>query len=173
MIDTSRTIEIEGSGMKMLGLGVLCLGMVAVSVALLVFGDAAREQIGGWVGLVFFGLCAAMILQRWLTLRGPVVTVSPEGFRDKRISADVIPWSSISQVSTWSAFDQSVLVLKVDPAVEAKLALTRIAKMTLGPNKSLGADGLSVTAQGLKVSFDELRDLVVTYRDHYAPVAST
>ncbi len=48
------------------------------------------------------------------------------------------------------------MVLDVDPAVEAALLLSRIARWSRAANKQLGADGLCVTAQGLKMGYDEL-----------------
>jgi hypothetical protein len=51
---------------------------------------------------------------------------------------------------------QKVMVLAVDPAVEAGLNLSRIARWTRQANRSLGADGLCVTAQGIKTTYATL-----------------
>ncbi|MGH6925292.1 MAG: hypothetical protein ACRED5_16290 [Propylenella sp.] len=48
------------------------------------------------------------------------------------------------------------MVLAVDPETERNLHLSRIARWSRGANRRLGADGLCVTAQDLKVSYDEL-----------------
>lgn len=167
-IDTLTTTEIAGSPWKMLGLGLLGLGMVAGSAAL-----AAPELHGarfdstvriiGAVGVLVFGLFTTLILWRAATTRGAVVTLTPTGIRDVRVSAREIPWSAVRSISTWSNQGQRIMVLDVDPAVEATLGLTAIARWTRGANRSLGADGLCVTAQGLATTYDDLMALAKAY----------
>jgi hypothetical protein len=47
--------------------------------------------------------------------------------------------------------------------VEGSIQMTRMARFTRGPNKSLGADGLCVTAAGLKISHDKLLEAVLAH----------
>jgi hypothetical protein len=84
------------------------------------------------------------------------VTITPEGIRDSRIARDVIPWTAVQRISTWTHSGQNIMVLAVDPAVESRLSLTQIAKITRAANPSFGIDGLCVTAQGLKMSNEDL-----------------
>jgi hypothetical protein len=56
-------------------------------------------------------------------------------------------------------------VISVAPAVEERLGLTRMARWTRGANRSLGADGLCIGAQGLPLSFDDLGRLVAAHLD--------
>jgi hypothetical protein len=81
-----------------------------------------------------------------LSVSGPVVTVTPEGIRDTRVAAEVIPWSAITGISTWQYRGQKIMVLAVDPATESGLTLTRIARWSRGANRALGADGLCIAA---------------------------
>src|SRR3954469_2695382 len=124
--------------------------------------DRILKQI--FYGLVvIFGVCAALALRGLFGLRGAVVTISPQGFRDTRLAAELIPWRAVRGVSTWSyngtrAWRQSVMVLAVDPATEAKLTLPLLARLTRRPNRWLGADGLCVGAQDLKIDFAALQD---------------
>jgi hypothetical protein len=60
------------------------------------------------------------------------------------------------------------MVLAVDPEVEGKLHLSRIARWSRGANKRLGADGLCVTAQGLKIDYDELWSTAMAYWERRA-----
>jgi hypothetical protein len=96
--------------------------------------------------------------------RGPIVTISPGGLRDVRVAADPIPWRAIKGISTWQMQRQTVLVVAVDPATEARLALTRLARWTRSANRKLGADGLVVSSQGLKVGYPTL---YYTCRDYW------
>jgi hypothetical protein len=166
-IDTSKTIEIAHSGAKMLLLVLAAAAMTAGS-AFLAFEGARRDPAGfrtfiGYVGVAFFGLCFAVGLWRALTARGPVLTLSPRGLRDARVSHDPIPWSSIRNLSTWSHRGQKILVVAVDPEVEASIGLTAMARWTRAPNRALGVDGLSISAQGLKINYDRLLELVRAY----------
>ena len=54
-------------------------------------------------------------------------------------------------------------MLAVEPDVEAAIGLTRIARFTRQPNRALGADGLCLGAQGLKIKHDALLALIMAY----------
>ena len=104
-----------------------------------------------------------MVIWTLLTARGPVVTITPEGIRDTRIAADVIPWSAVQGITTWEHRRQKILVFDVDPAVESRLALSRIARWSRDTNRALGADGLCVSAQGLAIDHDTLLNTSLAY----------
>jgi hypothetical protein len=168
MIDTRRSVEVEGSPARMFGLAMLGVLMTALSaaVALHAFPNVppgSFAEFFGYVGTVFFGACTVLLLWRAFTTRGPVVTITPDGIHDSRVAAEFIPWSAVSDINVWESNGQRVMVLAVDPAVEAGLGLTRIARWTRGANRALGADGLCVTAQGLKMGFDELLATSLAY----------
>jgi hypothetical protein len=55
------------------------------------------------------------------------------------------------------------MVLDVDPAFESRLTLTAIARWTRGPNRATGADGLCITALGLKIDYDTLLTTATAY----------
>jgi hypothetical protein len=69
----------------------------------------------------------------------------------------------VRNISTWSYQREKAMVLAVDPAVEDQLTLTAIARWTRGANRALGADGLCITARGLKISYDALLDTCIAY----------
>jgi hypothetical protein len=120
-----------------------------------------REFVA-YVGIVFFGLCTGVAVWRLLTVRGAVVTIKPEGIRDTRVAAELIPWNAITGISTWQYRGQRVMVLAVDPAVESRLTLTRIARWSRDPNRALGIDGVCVTATGLNIRYDSLLQTCLT-----------
>ncbi|MFY0534540.1 STM3941 family protein [Nannocystis pusilla] len=175
-VDTSRTIELLHSPLKMFG--VLVGGVLMTSLSLVfvlpVFPELGSDPVThaiGIVGTLFFGLCTLMIVRQWFTLEA-VITISPAGLRDVRVAREFIPWTAIERLSTWSLQGQSTLVVAVAPAVESRLTLTRTARWTRGANRKLGADGLCVSAHGLKVDFAGLTALVHAYASAYeAPAA--
>jgi hypothetical protein len=167
-LDTSLTTEIGHSRSKLAGL-------LLASVPFLVLGFFMIQTTEGSgrysvetlhaVGYAALGLAglAALYIVALLFQSGPVVTLSPSGLRDVRISPDIIPWTALAGVGTWEAHGQQVMVLKLHPAAEEKLTLTRMARMTRGANAKLGADGLSVTPAGLAMSYGDLLATTIAY----------
>lgn len=161
-IDTTRTIEIRQSPWEMVKLLAIGIGFVACSVFIAYQGNIFYLAIGIF-GVVFFGALTLFVLWRLFTLMGPVVTVSPAGVRDKRVAADLIPWSAITGISTWEAYNQPAIILAIRPEVEKRLHLSMITRLTRRANASLGADGLAIASQGLSVGHDTLLDTINAY----------
>ena len=175
MIDTTRTIEIEGSPVKYIGIIFGCIAFV-VLCSLMAFGlmqgnyPAIFVRIVGWVGIVFFVLCAVVSFWRLVTASGPVVTISRDGFRDTRVAAEFVPWRAIRGISTWKVKREQIMVIAIEPAVERTLTLTRIARWTRRANAALGADGLCISTAGLKTDYDTLLSATVGFwRAHGRP----
>jgi hypothetical protein len=167
-LDTSRTIEIESSPGKLLGLVGIGVVMTALGAALAFGGlsgraDTLSAHAVGTIALVFFAACTVVALWRLFTMHGPVITISPQGIRDTRVAADLIPWTAITGISTWEFKRQKIMILAVNPAVETKLLLTPMARWTRGAKRALGADGLGITAQGVKIDYDALLATVTAY----------
>lgn len=172
-IDTTATRDIAASPGRLL---MLALGSLAFVVGGWYMIEAtsgttrySREMIAlvGYASMAFFGFCLAIAIQRLLTQRGTVITISPDGLRDVRVSPDLIPWAAIQSLSTWQMQGQQVMVVAMKPGEEEKLTLTRIARMSRGANARLGADGLAVTAQGTKIGHDELMATTIAYAQRY------
>ena len=167
-IDVTGTTEIRASPVKMALLGLAGIAMTAVS-ALTAFrvldGIEAGSMIElvGYVGVGFFGLCTVLIFWRAATLRGTVVTLTPQGISDIRVAPETIPWRAIRSISTWRSNGQKIMVLDVDPQTEAGLSLSRIARWSRGANRKLGADGLCVIAQGISANYDDLFEAATSY----------
>jgi hypothetical protein len=170
-MDTTGRIEFSASPLRMLGFGVLGLALSALSAGLAfrLFGGVEPGDPGqliGFAGLIFFGLCTALILKRALSMKGAVVTIAPEGIRDVRVAAEFIPWSAVRRIATWRHSGQNVMVLAIDPAVEHALSLTRVARWSRSANARLGADGLCITANGLEVDYETLLATALAYAEN-------
>ncbi len=165
-IDTTRTIEVRQSPWEMLKLLAIGVAFVACSIFIATQGNIFYIIVG-WFGILFFGAMTVLVLWRLLTLVGPVVIVSPRGLRDKRVAADLISWSAITDIATWSHSNQSFIVLAVQPAVEKRLRLSLITRWTRRANASLGADGLTIGSQGLRMDHDALLAAIMAYWHRY------
>lgn len=172
-IDTDATRAIAASPLKLALLAGLGLGFCVIGWLMTQASESSRRyspemlHILGWVTLVFFGACTMIALWRLLTQRGPVITLSPQGLQDVRVSADVVPWTAIETLYTWQHSGQKVMVVGLKAGEEQKLRLTTIARLSRGANAKLGADGLAVTAQGTKIGHDDLMAAAIAYAQRY------
>jgi hypothetical protein len=172
--DTSRTIEIHASPARLLTLLAFSLMSTAIATALafrLLPGMSAdpAATTAGYTGIAFFGFCAVVALWRLYGQRGAMVTISPEGLRDVRVAPQTIPWRAVKGIATWQMQRQMVLVISIAPEAERRLTLTTMARLTRGAHRSLGADGLVMSAHGLKIGYPTLfytcRDYWEAWRD--------
>ncbi len=154
--------EIYYSPFKMLSMSALGMIMTGTSV-FIAAQDSFLSRAVGYIGATFFGIVTGSSIWRLLTARGPVVTITSQGIRDTRVAEELIPWGSVLAVESVEMERQKFTVLTVEPAVESKLTLTRMARWSLGPNRLLGVDGLPIPAQGLKISHDKLFIMIKTY----------
>ncbi len=135
-IDTSRTIEFHASPARLLTLlvfSVMSTG-IAAALALRLYPSMPNDP-ATVIGRLFRAWSSSasaprVAIWRLIGQRGAMVTVSPAGLRDVRVAAEPIPWRAIKSISTWQMQRQMVLVVAVDPAVEAGLTLTRLARWT-------------------------------------------
>jgi hypothetical protein len=147
------------------------LTLVAGAIAFTVVGAAmafgwldgiepwSKGWLAGWACLVFFPVCALLGLRQALT-SGPVVAIGPRGILDTRISPQFIPWTAIAGISENSVRGTHFLVLRIDPAFEATMTLTPLARLGHRGNAALGWRGYGVAAAGLKGGFKALKQTV-------------
>lgn len=176
-IDTTQTLRIAKSPGALIGLVALGVVMTGLCAYLLASpgvrtGQAPWVQAALWVGVPFFGLCTLIAAMRAFGGPKDTVILTPTGLTDIRVSADEIPWSGVQSLGTWSSSGQRVMVVAVDPETESRLRLTTIARMTRKANRSLGADGLCVTAQGIRIGYDALLAQAIAYREAAAARAA-
>ena len=132
-------------------LAVLCAGAWWMGLA----PPGGLKELILLLGGPFFGLIAALSLVN-LVKGGNVVILDRNGLSDLRISRTQIPWSRIDAMTVSAIHRQSFLVLSVDPAFEASMPRTGLARWTRRPNAALGFDGLTVGMHGLDGTLDDL-----------------
>jgi hypothetical protein len=159
--NASFDIKIEGSPWKLFKLsgGSVLAAVVCAAAAIPLYPNFQPDifaQVLMYFGAAFFMLCAVVWGWRLAQASGPVVTITPHGIRDIRLAADFIPWRAVRSIKTWEYSGQKCIVLSIDPAVERQLPLTAMARISRGPNRALGADGLCIVTHGLKIDYPEL-----------------
>jgi hypothetical protein len=97
----------------------------------------------GIVGIIMFGSTTIQSTGRLFGLRQPVLFLTPNGFKDIRISSEWIPWSTILSAKDYRG---KGLVLDVDPQFVSKLRLGFVARFSRTANRLFGYRGLWVTA---------------------------
>ena len=138
----------------------LALGFVVMSLWLLgAFGTAPDAPFAwsGWLGLAFFGP-AAIILMRRVADRRPQIVADERGLYWRQWSEATIPWDAFESVSVQQVNRQRLLGLTLrDPQAHAPTTpLGQLARY----NESLGFAHVTLSAQGLDCSFDELHDAI-------------
>ncbi|RWJ04841.1 MAG: hypothetical protein EOR25_29730 [Mesorhizobium sp.] len=172
-IDTSRTVEIAYSPVKLIAFIGLAIALTAGAAVLAFHWDSdipPRYEFIGYFNafvacfaMLLSGYAAGTLIWRLAAIRGPVVTITPEGIRDIRVAREVIPWRAVHSIDYWKP--HKAMVLTIDPAVETSLSLTRAARWSRGPNRFFGVDGLCISARELKMSYIELLATSLAYRE--------
>lgn len=156
MSTTGPVLRVRQSARENLKLVLMAVVMLAASVFVVLSADSLPMALAGWAGLVFFGAGSVVLGHRALALRGPVLVVDGAGIHDRRVSRDVLPWHEVRSAGVWELSGQRVLVLAVDDAVWQRIGVLTLPRSARAANRSLGADGLVFTVQGLAIGFDDL-----------------
>ena len=154
-----------------------CLfGLASAAALSLFFAVLLLEYDRGqdhWASFGFAFLMAVYALSAitsiWYLVWAPaaIITISSDGVRDVRISADFIHWPAIKHITTTSSnkwFASAVLVLDKEFAGTPELKLT--ARMAGPLNRIFGIDGIVVSHQLLDVSAVDLLNLL---KEHSPP----
>lgn len=151
--DPSQVIEIENSPRELLAMGGIAAGGTVLFAGMVLWPNIYL-QVFFCFAAVAFGFMTIVILRQLLTVRGPVVTITPDGIRDIRVAAEFIPWTAVRKIRMDN--ESMVTVLVIDPAVEQRLTLTTSARWRRAVSRRLRGGGLIITASGLKIGYHAL-----------------
>ena len=166
--DTPDEVEIGYSSPRMLPLVALAATMtlLSASVAFDWFGDGDLDRyhaLAGYVGLIVFGAATCRLIWLLLAARGPVLLIGRYGIRDLRVANEFILWDSIADVSTCECRRRKFIVLKITPALEQQLFISKARQAMLHANRAMGLDGIAISAGGLTADFGSLFDACTAY----------
>jgi hypothetical protein len=122
----------------------------------------------GLAGVIFFGLCGIVGLIKLLDKK-PALQFTKMGVIDNAggVSAGLIPWSDILGTDIYEFSGQRTLVVKVtnpDRYIETGGSLKRRIKRA---NFDMCGSPITISAQGLKIDFNELVDIFNAYISRY------
>ena len=126
------------------------------------WGNATRIAIAGYASIIFFGLCAFFFILK-LPDNKPGLIIDDTGLVDNSsgLSAGHILWTDIENISVIEIHRQKLIMLRVrNPQhyIDRQTSLFKRKGMELN-NKMYGTP-LSITANGLNTSFDELLSMI-------------
>ncbi len=122
------------------------------------WGNPTKIAIAGYASIIFFGLCTIFFIRK-LPDNKPGLIIDDLGLVDNSsgLSGGHILWADIENISVIEIHRQKLIMLQVkNPQhyIERQTSLFKRKGMKLN-NKIYGTP-LSITANGLKISFDNL-----------------
>src|SRR5215213_9330699 len=118
------------------------------------FRYSVVRTIGFLVVTILMTAASAAVAR--LFKRGPILEISPQGLRDKRIAPELIGWEQVTFLKVIKADRQRYVAFKLRPVHMAQLSIPlwrRAAAQFSGPRKW---DGLTIAASGLDGSIDDI-----------------
>lgn len=116
----------------------------------------------GWFSVVFFGCCGAVALKRLFEGNSLQLRIGSSGILYPEWSDEIIPWSEIVNVSTWTVKRQKGIVLHLrDPArFQRKNSIGFFAKLN---RLSTGGD-VSIVLVGANRSFEDAMSAIARFK---------
>ena len=138
------------------------LGFVGIG-ALLVTRPAASfaTMIGGSAAIIFFGICALVIVRRFFD-SGYILTINAAGIFDRRATDRVIPWSAVTRISEVKIRRQRFYLLELSQPLR-QFVDDSYKRWLLRLNRPWVRNGVFVSANGLSATHDEIGAAVRKY----------
>jgi hypothetical protein len=120
--------------------------------------EPAKIMIAGFASVLFFGLCAFFLVRK-LGDRKPGLVIDSRGLLDNSsgVSAGQILWSDIDRISVIEIHGQKLIMLQVtNPQHYIDKQTSGFKRKLMTMNYEMYGTPLSISSNGLKISFDEL-----------------
>jgi hypothetical protein len=144
---------------------IAALIFVAIGMWLILMPQASfvSKALGG-VGIVFFGACGVVAFKK-LMQRGAGLIISAKGVHDQSsgTSAGFVPWKDVSAVQSSFVSGQKFVSLMLHDAQEYAQRGNALQQRLAQLNMSLVGTSINISANTLKISFDELLALLQSY----------
>ncbi len=175
VIDTARTMQIKGSSAQLMGSLALTLlagagiGAAAWLNAEILTSNALIALALATLGLVGISVVISRVMFR---TNEPVLTISPDGVCDRRISPDTVSWSAVEDVRASRLRQVPVIELVLTKDASANLTYTPLARLMRSYHRLSRAVRYTVTAHGLKMGHKQLMETLKAYAEAHKAGAS-
>ncbi|WP_435138264.1 STM3941 family protein [Formosa sp. A9] len=128
-------------------------------------------EIIGITAVLFFGVCAIFGLKK-LFDKKTGLKINADGITDylSATSIGLIKWSDIVGIGTAQVHSQKFVIVEVsNPEYYINLNKSRIGKMAMQSNYNSLGSPISISTISLKITFTDLKELIETHYEKYAP----
>jgi hypothetical protein len=116
----------------------------------------------GWFTVLFFGVCGVAWVKR-LFDESPQLYIGPSGIRWSPWSDQLIPWSEITDVTTWRVKGQNVILLHLrNPG---RFPGRGLGAMLAAANRKLSGGDISISLTGTDRSYDDAMSAIGRFRE--------
>lgn len=126
------------------------------------WGDPTKLKIIGYASILFFGILAIALAKK-LPDTKPGLIIDTEYLYDNSgaLSVGEIPWSDIEHISVMEVQKQKLLMVEVrNPEEYIERQPNFLKRKAMAMNYRMYGTPISITTNGLKISFQELLDLL-------------
>ena len=167
MTTSGQRIEIASSKKKIVLMLLAALAFVVIGFWFVIslpaisntyWGNPIKIAIAGYASILFFGLCAFALIKK-LPDNKPGLIIDQTGLTDNSsgVSAGQILWADIEDISVIEIHGQKLIMLQVtNPQDYINKQTSGFKRKMMQMNYKMYGTPLSITSNGLKISFDEL-----------------
>ncbi len=131
------------------------------------WGNPTKMMIAGYASILFFGLCTFYLIRK-LTDSKPGLILDDSGLTDNSsaISVGQILWSDIESISVIEIHKQKLLKIHVkNPHEYSNKQTSGLKRKMMEMNNNMYGTPLSISANSLKISFDDLLKMLTDKLD--------
>jgi hypothetical protein len=171
MTTSGQRIEIALSKKKIFLMLLGALAFVAIGLWFVIspptisnsyWGNPTKIAIAGYASILFFGLCAFFLIKK-LPDNKPGLIIDQTGLSDNSsaVSAGQILWTDIENISVIEIHRQKLIMLHVtNPQDYIDKQTSAFKRKMMQLNFKMYGTPLSITSNGLKISFDQLLSIL-------------
>jgi hypothetical protein len=126
------------------------------------FGNPTVILIAGIASVIFFGLMAVTIFRKFSDKK-PGLIINNEGITDNSsgVSAGLIPWTDIEEITISQVMDQKFLMFIVrNPEFYLEKVTNPLKRNAMKMNYKTYGSPISISANALQTNFDDLHKLL-------------
>lgn len=171
MSKSIQTIEIELSKKKLLLMLIGSLAFVAIGLWFIISPPISSNSfktnpiilaVSGYASILFFGVCAIFLFKKLADNKLGLI-IDQKGITDNSsgVSAGEILWCDIEDISVIKIHSQNIIMMQIkNPQDYIDRQTSPFKRRLMQMNYKMYGSPVSLTSNGLKISFDELLSIL-------------